>query len=66
MGVCLSGGGIRSASYCLGVLQGMQQFDPIHPLIQGTEAQRDPNAADGSASYTPGRADYITSILGGS
>ena len=65
-GVCLSGGGIRSASYCLGVLQAMQQFDLDQPLIQGPKAKEADGAAAGNAPYTPGRADYITSVSGGS
>ncbi len=64
-GVCLSGGGIRSASFCLGALQEMQRFDPVHPLIQGPEAQT--STAQGSIPpYVPGRANFITSVSGGS
>ena len=64
-GVCLSGGGIRSASFCLGALQEMQRFDPVHPLIQGSEAQTS-EVTGGNPHYVPGRADFITSVSGGS
>jgi hypothetical protein len=64
-GVCLSGGGIRSASFCLGALQEMQRFDLVHPLIQGSEART--SEVDGSnPRYVPGRANFITSVSGGS
>ena len=62
-GICLSGGGIRSASFCLGALQVMQRFDPDHPLIQGSGSRA---ATGGATGYVPGRADFITSVSGGS
>ena len=64
-GVCLSGGGIRSASFCLGALQAMQQFDPDFPLIQGP-AGRPGHAGTAEPPYVPGRATFITSVSGGS
>ena len=69
-GVCLSGGGIRSAAFCLGALQEMQRFDAAHPLIQGSEARmctsNDPGYDPEHPGFVPGRANYITSVSGGS
>ena len=42
----------------------MQQFDPAHPLIQGPESQA--STAAGTSGYIPGRANFITSVSGGS
>jgi len=49
-GICLSGGGVRSAAYCLGVLQEMTR----HGMLQVT-----PNRDDKAA-------DYLASVSGGS
>jgi hypothetical protein len=43
----------------------MQRFDPVHPLIQGSEARMGPATAS-NPRYAPGRANFITSVSGGS
>jgi hypothetical protein len=53
-GICLSGGGIRSASYCLGVLQEMSRHGMLHVS---------PNRSAGESDQA---ADYIASVSGGS
>jgi hypothetical protein len=47
-GICLSGGGVRSASYCLGVLQEMTRHGMLH------HTENDDRAADFLASVSGG------------
>ena len=42
----------------------MQRFDPVHPLIQGAESRCRDSGSD--PPYVPGRANFITSVSGGS
>jgi hypothetical protein len=58
--VCLSGGGIRSASFCLGVLQGLARFS----------VRREPKPSDTPASQVRGHSvleglDYLSTVSGG-
>lgn len=50
LGVCLSGGGIRSASFTLGALQALQMHPPLAPGQGGSELTR---------------AKYLTAVSGG-
>ena len=56
LGICLSGGGIRSASFALGALQVLQDKDPAES-VQGP---------DGESASELMRAKYITAVSGGS
>ena len=51
VGIALSGGGIRAASFALGALQGLQS------------APFDPDVPDGPSVYS--RADYLSTVSGG-
>jgi hypothetical protein len=58
--VCLSGGGIRSASFCLGVLQGLARFS--------TKRAPKPDCvpAPGELGYSAlERLDYLSTVSGG-
>jgi len=49
--LCLSGGGIRSATFCLGVLQALADYDVSHPV---------PRAPDKAPTDTPARRPAAT------
>lgn len=58
--VCLSGGGIRSASFCLGVLQGMARFS----VKRRHNTERIP-ALEGLDRSALEGLDYISTVSGG-
>ena len=63
--LCLSGGGIRSATFCLGVIQALAGYD-VSPLE--TSPDEPPPADDGE--ITPensllGRFQYLSTVSGG-
>ncbi|TAH45416.1 MAG: hypothetical protein EYC67_11075 [Betaproteobacteria bacterium] len=68
--LCLSGGGIRSATYCLGALQALASFTPSPPVPDPNEAT---SASQGSASESTTsegssqieRIHYLSTISGG-
>jgi hypothetical protein len=58
--VCLSGGGIRSASFCLGVLQGLARFS--------TQRKANPDlrpSLEGLARSAMAGLDYLSTVSGG-
>lgn len=58
--VCLSGGGIRSASFCLGVLQGLARFSMKRPPKPGCVPP------PGGLGYSAlERLDYLSTVSGG-
>ena len=58
--VCLSGGGIRSASFCLGVLQGLARFSVKRRPTPG------PVPPPGALGYSAlERLDYLSTVSGG-
>jgi len=56
MGICLSGGGVRSASFALGALQALQEQDALTPIPEH-EHERHSELM---------RAKYLTAVSGGS
>jgi len=56
--LCLSGGGIRSASFCLGVLEGLARFSRGLLPVQSTDA---PPRGKGLLD----RLDYLSTVSGG-
>jgi hypothetical protein len=57
--VCLSGGGIRSASFCLGVLQGLARFS----VKRAPKA--DLNPLEGLGNSALEKLDYLSTVSGG-
>ena len=62
--VCLSGGGIRSASFSLGILQGLARFSRPEPApsISGPRRNQPPRAPGNGLLD---RLDYLSTVSGG-
>ncbi len=70
--VCLSGGGIRSASFCLGVLQGLGRFSRPEPCFDTSTGAAEPNSRLQTAAcfFTQQKPlldslDYLSTVSGG-
>jgi hypothetical protein len=61
--LCLSGGGIRSASVCLGVLEGLSRFSrlEVSPTARTTPSSKNSPASDDLMS----KLDYLSTVSGG-
>lgn len=57
--LCFSGGGMRSASFCLGVLQGMSRFGLIGETMSA------PPKPEDSRTHMLGEFDYLSTVSGG-
>jgi hypothetical protein len=58
--ICLSGGGIRSASFCLGVLQGLARYS----IRRDSKSSHTPTAEEPAQSVLEG-LDYLSTVSGG-
>lgn len=73
VGMALSGGGIRSATFALGLMRGMAQSRPAAAdPSQGDRAQPDPSDSDADPAHGGltregllGRLDYLSTVSGG-
>lgn len=68
--LCLSGGGIRSATYCLGALQALASYPPARPpdaegaTSMPSDKKSDPATPDDGSSQIE-RIHYLSTISGG-
>lgn len=61
--LCLSGGGIRSASFSLGILQGLARFS--RPVRESAGSDTSPNKNQPPADALLDRLDYLSTVSGG-
>jgi hypothetical protein len=63
--LCFSGGGIRSATFCLGILQALAAYDATQFEPSGGEPQSDSATPITPANSLLGRFHYLSTVSGG-
>jgi hypothetical protein len=63
--LCFSGGGIRSATFCLGILQALAAYDATPLEVGPNEPQPDDNNEITPTNSLLGRFHYLSTVSGG-